>query len=279
MGNEDMLSGHWIATVTVRSSKPCVDGNVKDRFPSPDNEQRLQDLERIVDYILEDREVGNGIILFPAGWMDADTDPPDRLHRVAESRLQQILPSGRHIVVCLGIDGRGGVSQTAIAVNKNGMIAEARKFFPAPGEKICEGDPESERRKFKIGDQTYYLAVCYDIYGVRKRPMRNLHKADAILNLVHGFCERGEGSGFTYFAKWGCGGASICWKCPVFASAVFFRRKIPQNWPSGVYVKEQMDRGDIKSLRLKDISLVPQKESRISKGLNEAEGLIRIFRR
>lgn len=109
MGNEDMLPDYWIATVTVRSLKPCVNGNVKDRFPSPDNEQRLQDLERIVDYILK-------------GWMDADTDPPDRLHRMAESRLQQILPSGRHIVVCLGIDGRGGVSQTAIAVNKNGMI-------------------------------------------------------------------------------------------------------------------------------------------------------------
>jgi len=59
---------------------------------------------------------------------------------------------------------------------------------------------------------------------------------DVILDLVHGFYPKGEGgSGDVYFAKHGFAGASKEWDCLVFGAAVFFNRKIPERWPSGVY--------------------------------------------
>ncbi len=49
--------------------------------------------------------------------------------------------------------------------------------------------------------------------------------------LIHGF-EKGESE--ANFARHGLAGASAQWKCPVFASATFFK-PIPERWPSGVY--------------------------------------------
>ncbi len=58
---------------------------------------------------------------------------------------------------------------------------------------------------------------------------------DIILNLVHGFNPIGEfGSGEVYFAKHSFAGASKQWGCPTFGAAVFERRDIPLNWPTGV---------------------------------------------
>lgn len=61
------------------------------------------------------------------------------------------------------------------------------------------------------------------------------------LNLVHCFYPVGKGpSGTSFFAKHGFSGASKQWKCPVFGTAVFFNRSIPERWPTGVY----WDQGD-----------------------------------
>lgn len=52
---------------------------------------------------------------------------------------------------------------------------------------------------------------------------------------------RGYGpSGDVDFARKGFAGASQQWDCPVFGTAVFFDRAIPENWPTGVrYHSEQ----------------------------------------
>lgn len=36
------------------------------------------------------------------------------------------------------------------------------------------------------------------------------------------------------FARKGFAGASQQWQCPVFGTATFFGREVPENWPSGV---------------------------------------------
>lgn len=56
------------------------------------------------------------------------------------------------------------------------------------------------------------------------------------LNLVHCFYPVGKGpSGTSFLARHGFAGASKQWICPVFGTAVFFKRDIPENWPTGVY--------------------------------------------
>ena len=47
----------------------------------------------------------------------------------------------------------------------------------------------------------------------------------------------GVSSGDSYYARHGFGGASKKWACPVFGAAVFFGRKVPERWPSGVMWK------------------------------------------
>jgi hypothetical protein len=88
---------------------------------------------------------------------------------------------------------------------------------------------------FTLHGKNYYVAVCYDSFGIRKGAIapRNI---DAIVDLVHGFHPKGIGdSGDVYFAKHGFAGASKQWGCPVFGAAVFFRRDNTDNWPSAVY--------------------------------------------
>ena len=79
-----------------------------------------------------------------------------------------------------------------------------------------------------------YLAVCYDCFGIRKKEIKN-PGIDIILDLTHGFHKQGYGpSGDVDFARKGFAGASMQWQIPVFGTGVFFKREVPQNWPSGV---------------------------------------------
>jgi hypothetical protein len=59
--------------------------------------------------------------------------------------------------------------------------------------------------------------------------------ANVVLALVHGFWRKKNWPrGASYFARHGFAGAAKAWRCPVFGSAVFFNRRIPKRWPSGV---------------------------------------------
>jgi hypothetical protein len=87
--------------------------------------------------------------------------------------------------------------------------------------------------------------VCYDIFGIKKlkrkaKPETDDVKIDAILNTVHFFYPFGkEGSGYPNFIRHGFGGASFRWNCPVFGAAVFFERKVPDDWQSGFFCKRR----------------------------------------
>ncbi len=85
----------------------------------------------------------------------------------------------------------------------------------------------------------------------------------------------GVSSGDSYYARNGFGGASKKWACPVFGSAVFYGRKVPERWPSGV----MWNAGD-KSTRdctYNEISLQPT--DRFNKNINECTAHIRIYYR
>ena len=182
--------------------------------------------------------------------------------------------------MCLGIDGRGAKDQIAIAINKRGIQSIGRKFNPTKDEKNYieaaknylyreDGKP----RIFSLNGKRYYLAVCYDVFGIRQLSLPN-PEVNVVLSLVHEFWPRGEeASGEVYFAKLGFACASKCWNCPVFGSTVFFNRNIPKNWPSGVF----WNKGNKNQFKWKyrDNPLNPNKEFYLN--ISEGKAMVRIF--
>jgi len=220
------------------------------------NEERMNVLSKVVESILG-KLSGDGVILFPGGMFSTGESEPKTYYNEVEETVKSILSkTGRKIVVCTGIDGSVDVEgycfhdQIGIAISKEGIEAKGRKFHPAPQEEghvelakdknkdrdkdyLAEEDGKS--RIFELSGVNYYMCVCYDTYGIRHKNLPN-PDVDVILNLVHCFYPKGEGpSGDPYFARHGFAGASKQWRCPVFGTAVFFNRDIPENWPSGVY--------------------------------------------
>jgi hypothetical protein len=92
--------------------------------------------------------------------------------------------------------------------------------------------------------------------GVRHRKIAN-PGVDAVLDVVHSFYPEGKGSGFSYFIRYGFGGASLHWNCPDFGAAVFFERKVPARWQSGFQCKNRGQ--EIKHIEYADNELKPNK--------------------
>jgi hypothetical protein len=186
------------------------------------------------------QSTGDGIILFPAGMFYTEEKPASTFYnRVQETLIPVLKQTTSHIIVCTGVDSAR--DQIAIAVDKTGIIAKGRKFYTAPGEAQIKLAPDflseedGKSRRFELNCTRYYMCVCYDIFGLRHKDLSN-PGVDVVLNLVHCFYQPGEGpSGLALFAKHGLAGASKQWKCPVFATAVFFKPNIPTHWPTGVY--------------------------------------------
>jgi hypothetical protein len=160
-------------------------------------------------------------------------------NRVQETLIPVLKRTTSHLIVCTGVDSAR--DQIAIAVDKTGILAKGRKFYTAPGEDQIELAPnfssaeDGKSRIFELNGTRYYMCVCYDIFGLRHKDLSN-PGVDVVLNLVHAFYPSGEGpSGEPYFARHGFAGASKQWGCLVFGTAVFFNRKIPEHWPTGVY--------------------------------------------
>jgi hypothetical protein len=142
----------------------------------------------------------------------------------------------------LGIDGRGGEDQTVMAVSRTRILAIGRKFHATGSERAwvdtCP-DPwcgeHGYPRTFDFEGRRYYLAACYDTFGIQHNRLPN-PGVQAILDCVHGFQPVGEGnSGWFYFARGGFARASRQWGCTVYGSAAFLGRPIPDRWPSAVY--------------------------------------------
>ncbi len=197
------------------------------------NEQRAELLEKIVV-----ASENSDIVLLPAGYFSNDYYNLLSIQKSVTAILREHSSSA---IVCVGADFCDQKDQLAYAISIDGVIAAARKFYPTAEERgyiriadnyIAEED--GKKRTFQVNGFNCYLAVCYDCFGIRHMKINN-SGIDICLDLVHGFYRRGYGSsGDVDFARKGFAGASMQWGCPVFGSAVFFGREIPNNWPSGV---------------------------------------------
>lgn len=127
-------------------------------------------------------------------WFDAGKKEARNLYRWIERNIAELLAKhDRNVIVSVGIDGKSASDQIAIAISKNGFEAVGRKFFPTKEEKhhiklardyiSKEGGYE---RIFELNGKRYYLAVCYDIFGIKKLNIENPH-VNAVLNLIHRF--------------------------------------------------------------------------------------------
>ena len=225
-------SGTHVVTVTLESSSS----------KSFDNKSRLSLLGSAVR-----NSADADVILFPAGFFQLHEQNERKIIALADEVCDFLRKSGVSITVCFGIDCADGEDQLALAVTRDGIIAMGRKFYPTYDERdvirIARSYDEKEMRYsrfFEIGGKRFYLAVCYDTFGIRHCQLSN-PGVDAVLVLAHQFWPRGYGpSGDVDFARKGFAGASQQWDCPVFGTAVFFDRAIPENWPTGVrYHSEQ----------------------------------------
>jgi len=225
------MKKHWIATAILESHRPFS------------NELRLEELAMIIGSTLS-RCPGPGLFVFPAGHFCTGKDAPRTIYPWLEEKLTALIEkSGTTFALCFGIDGRQKIAndQIACAVTSNGIEAKGRKFFPTKDEKyiteLADGHQSLEDglpRIFNFLGSRYYLAICYDSCGISNSSFAN-PGCDAILNFVHGFQPRGQGpSGDVQFARKVFSGASKRWGIPLYGSAVFFNRHIPDNWPSGV---------------------------------------------
>ena len=237
----------WISTVLLEE--------FQERYGHTDNQKRLNLLLKIIKETAS-KTRGSGILLLPAGYFHTSRFKPSIKYQQWISPIKRELNKikNRRIVVVLGVDGRntskGRVpifkDQIALAVDRSGIIAAARKFHPTAGEKSTTvlaneylAKENGKSRIFEFNGKRFYLAVCYDLYGIRHLNLTNPGISE-VLNLIHMFNKRSDpigGSGDVYWAKNGMAGASMKWKCPVYGSVVFFNRKIPERWPSGVLAK------------------------------------------
>lgn len=235
---ENKKPSNWVATVIVESRGASC------------NEERLVGLRQILDQIGE-RTVGEGVILFPGGWFSAGEEEAKQLYAWVEENLRETLGNKEtDVVVVLGVDGRVAhygsdhiaKDQIAIAISKEGTRALGRKFHPAPKEigrvelaQDYRTEEENRSRVLDFNGRKYFLCACYDSFGIKQMAIPNFG-IDVVLDLVHGFRQKGEGgSGDVYFAKHGFAGTSKHWNCLTLGAAVFFDREIPHNWPSAVF--------------------------------------------
>jgi predicted amidohydrolase len=186
---------------------------------------------------------GPGVIVFPAGWINTGPEEPKTRYSEIETQAASLLKTlQRDTVICIGVDGRFGNDQTAVAISADGIIATGRKFCRTVDERksgvvraenyLSEEDGRS--RLFTFCGRRFFLLVCYDAFGLTRLELAN-PGVDVLIAHVHGFWPRGQlGSSHQEFARKGLAGASKQFKCPVFASGVFFSRPVEPNWPSGI---------------------------------------------
>jgi len=259
--NRRRRSSDWVATVVLQSNG---------RYS---NEERLKVLSQVVDLVAKKTD-GDGVILFPGGWFSAGKGEARSLYKCVGEQVGGILSKkDRIMIACLGIDGREtsewAKDQIGAAISKEGIIALGRKFHPAPNEKryvdLANDHLEKEEnrsRVFELGGRKYFICACYDSFGIKKKGIPNFG-IDVILDLVHGFYPKGEDrSGDVYFAKHGFAGASKEWGCLTFGAAVFFNRRIPERWPSGVYWNQ--GGASTQKWRYEDNPIKPQIEFEVS---------------
>ena len=191
------------------------------------------------------------VIVFPAGFYSdsALADLFSRTGKKVAHALKAADPDGR-VCICLGLDGLDNqgraADQLVVAISRRGLEAAGRKFYPTKSErgfvnlgKPAKGEFGLERvlRWPLRNGSTFYLAACYDGYGIGNRATGTQKPTDAVLELIHGFDQPHSGnSGVGYYPR-GLARASQNWNCPVFSAASFRDRYLSRNFPSGLWVQ------------------------------------------
>lgn len=266
----------WISTVLLEE--------FQERYGHTDNQKRLNLLLKILKETSSNTR-GSGILLFPAGYFQTSHFKPSTKYQQWIKPIKRELNKikNRRIVLVFGVDGRNASKgrlpifkdQIALAVDRKGIVAEGRKFYPTAGEKnttVLAKDyltkENGKPRMFILSGKTFYISTCYDLYGQKHFPNPGVN---GVLNLIHQFtsrcqcetdiCKCGSASGDVYWAKNGMAGASMKWKCPIYGSVVFYNRKIPERWPSGVMVGANIK--NTKTWRYEDNLIDKDEESNV----------------
>jgi hypothetical protein len=279
----------FVATVIIESSTEYNNQLSCETF----NQLRCKTLMKILIDLLEKvtNNYKSGVIIFPAGMFYTENDPPNSKYEQICKKICLLLKENEnHIVVCFGIDGSNGRDQIAVAVDRTGIIALGRKFYPTKKEKenginIAENFnclENGKSRIFKFGNSLFYLGVCYDVFGIKKLETENNPEISGFIELVHCFYPKyqkekilsGESypSGESYFARHGFAGTAYKWNCTVYGTAVFFDRKVPEYWPTGV--KNQVS-NKTKTWKYSDNPLKPIAVEQID--IDEGKAVVRLF--
>ena len=273
--SEQPIQDNYLATVILEATHD-------DQY---DNQMRLDILKSVVSTLATDHP-NDGIIVFPAGMFFTNLNPPSSIYSPIEPAISQYLATLKsHIIVCFGIDGSidfDGYArdQIAVAIDRTGIIALGKKFYPAKAERghvnlagnfnIIEN---GKSRIFTLGKSSFYLGMCYDGFGIKNQNIKN-PGVTGFIELAHCFYPKGQGpSGESYFARHGFAGTAREWNCPVYGTAVFFKREVPEHWPTGVI----WNQGSISTTKW-NYSLNPLKPVKIMR-MNVADGaaVIRLF--
>lgn len=231
-GNK-LVSYKWpkieLCTIVLQNS------NNKNHWLNFKYESRLQLLETIINNL--DKSVD--ILILPAGFINEKTRKfKDIVDTVSKDIIDLLTRVDSITTVILGVDSLKRKEHMGIAINKCGVISIARKFYHPDGGLILSDGPYDKElgksRIIEVNGKKFYLAVCWDTFGLNKLKVENTHKVDAVISLIHSFNKSGVGSSSTDFARKGLAGAAKNWKVKVFGSAIFSENRNTENWPCGV---------------------------------------------
>ena len=217
----------------------------------------------------------SNVVLLPAGFFEGKRMSKYSIDTEVKVVQDAILEHAPRTTVCFGIDFNNGEDQLALAVDATGLVALGRKFSPTKNEvgyiRQASSPFDSEygySRVFSVNDKKFYLAVCYDCFGLRHDDIKN-PGVEILLVLSHQFQPRGqENSGDVDFVRKGVAGASKQWNCPTFVTSVFFDREIPSNWPTGIVWKGEGR--SVKTFKYSENSLYWSERSMLTNDMESA---------
>ena len=126
---------------------------------APVNKERIKYLGDILS-----RKNKLDVILFPAGFFYIGKFNMNIITEICDSVSEILEQLECNTVLCFGIDCNNGVDQLAVAVNRFGIVAIGRKFYPTSEEKgiikkanSFDGLEMGYSRKFKVKNKNIYL--------------------------------------------------------------------------------------------------------------------------
>ena len=215
---------------------------------------KIKLMKQILKDIFKEVKSQPTIILFPAGIFNFSVLQEICIKKLARFFSKFLEINHSSAVIVLGIDFgvkkditkiKKAKKQMAIAINKDGIIALSKKFYPtkeeegkielssSPYEKTC-----GLNACFTYNNQPFVMAVCYDIFGIRKKNIK-VEKNTIILNLIHTFKKTGIASGTFYYVRDGLARTSYYTSCKVFCAAIFEEKEFG-NYISGIYVDNEV---------------------------------------